>query len=286
MLAQGLANGANTLVGQGLNMLNYNRQRRDSLADYNMQNEYNKPINQVKRLTEAGISPYASSGQSLLASAPTPRPATMGQSNTSKPLDMMTLQQGVEQVKLLKLQQQKVMADTANVDADTNNKKLEYDTNIDDWNDPKLTGILAKRKHFDLDNILAMINKNSNQASLAGQQASNAAAQYKGIQANSDIAQIEKLFRSQLLQGKADVLQGQIGMYKNKNYRDEIQNYYAKKDFSNQSSLIQSNAEIRKQEAELANILPASMRYFLEKMGGNRAIGSGIGVLLRRLLFR
>jgi len=158
MLAQGLANGANTLVGQGLNMLNYNRQRRDSLADYNMQNEYNKPINQVKRLTEAGISPYAQSGQSLLASAPTPRPATMGQSNTSKPLDMMTLQQGVEQVKLLKLQQQKVMADTANVDADTNNKKLEYDTNIDDWNDPKLTGILAKRKHFDLDNTEMWLN--------------------------------------------------------------------------------------------------------------------------------
>jgi len=286
MLAQGLANGANTLVGQGLNMLNYGRQRRDALADYNMQNEYNKPINQVKRLTEAGISPYASSGQSLLASAPTPRPASMGQPNTSKPLDMMQLKQGMEQVKLLQLQQQKVMADTANVDADTDNKKLEYNANSDDWNDPKQTNILAKGKHFNLDNLIAMINKNANQASLAGQHTSNAAAQYKGIQANSDIAQIEKLFRSQLLQGKADVLQGQIGMYKNKNYRDSIQNYYANRDFSNQSSLISSNAEIRKQEAELANILPASMRYFLEKMGGNRAIGSGIGVLLRRLLFR
>jgi len=286
MAGQAALNLGGTLFQQSLNEKNYNRQRQDALTDYNAQLEYNKPINQIGRLQEAGISPYANSSQSLLASAPTPRSSSMPQTNTNKPMDLLAMKQGMEQVKLLQLQQRKVMADTANVDADTNNKKLEYDTNIDDWNDPKLTGILAKRKHFDLDNILAMINKNSNQASLAGQQTSNAAAQFKGIRANSEIAAIEKLFRSQLLQGKADVLQGQIGMYKNKNYRDSIQNYYANKDFSNISSTLQSTAEIRKQEAELANVIPASMRYFLEKMGGNRAIGSGIGVLLRRLLFR
>jgi len=286
MLAQGLANGANTLVGQGLNMLNYGRQRRDSLADYNMQLEYNKPINQVKRLTEAGISPYAQSGQSLLASAPTPRPASMGQSNTSKPLDVLAMKQGVEQVKLLQLEQQKKIAETKAVEADALNKRLEYDTNVDDWSNPKQMGILAKSKHFNIDKILSMINKDNQGSALIGEQTENARASRAGIIANSEIAKIEQLFRSQLLQGRSDLLQGQIGMYKNKNYRDEIQNYFAKRDFANQSNLISSNAQIRQQEAELANILPASMRYFLEKMGGNRAIGSGIGVLLRRLLFR
>jgi len=286
MAGQAALNLGGTLFQQSLNEKNYNRQRQDALTDYNAQLEYNKPINQIGRLQEAGISPYANSSQSLLASAPTPRSSSMPQTNTNKPMDLLAMKQGMEQVKLLQLQQRKVMADTGNVQADTNNKKLEYDTNIDDWNDPKLTGILAKNKHFNIDRILALINKDNQGSALIGEQTENARASRRGIIANSEIAAIEKLFRSQLLQGKVDVLQGQIGMYKNKNYRDLIQNYYANKDFSNISSTLQSTAEIRKQEAELANVIPASMRYFLEKMGGNRAIGSGIGVLLRRLLFR
>jgi len=286
MAGQAALNLGGTLFQQSLNEKNYNRQRQDALTDYNAQLEYNKPINQIGRLQEAGISPYANSSQSLLASAPTPRSSSMPQTNTNKPMDLLAMKQGMEQVKLLQLQQRKVMADTGNVQADTDNKRLEYNANADDWNDPRQTNVLAKNKHFNIDRILALINKDNQGSALIGEQTENARASRRGIIANSEIAAIEKLFRSQLLQGKADVLQGQIGMYKNKNYRDSIQNYYANKDFSNQSSLISSNAEIRKQEAELANILPASMRYFLEKMGGNRAIGSGIGVLLRRLLFR
>lgn len=286
MLAQGLANGANTLVGQGLNMLNYNRQRRDSLADYNMQNEYNKPINQVKRLTEAGISPYASSGQSLLASAPTPRPASMGQSGGSRPLDVLQMQQGAEQIKLLKLEQAKKVEETRAIAADADNKRLQYDTDSDDWLNPKQMSNMGKYKHYNVSKLHSDIRKTDFGANLLSEQADTELVRRKGMKTSNEIADIEKLFRSKLLQGRADLLEGQIGSYRNKNYRDSIQNYFAHKDFGNQSSLIQSNAEIRKQEAELANILPASMRYFLEKMGGNRAISSGIGVLLRRLLFR
>lgn len=44
----------------------YQMTRQDALNDWNAQNEYNSPKNQMQRLKEAGISPYSVSGQSVI----------------------------------------------------------------------------------------------------------------------------------------------------------------------------------------------------------------------------
>lgn len=90
---QAAINGVSTAFNQGLNMLTYNRQRRDALSDWQRDAEYNKPLNQVKRLQEAGISPYAQSGQSLLATAPQTRAAQMGNSQPTKVIDLLQIRQ-------------------------------------------------------------------------------------------------------------------------------------------------------------------------------------------------
>lgn len=72
------------LIGQGLNaglqllqnnaekkftVSMYDRQRRDSLADWNMQNAYNSPAEQMKRFKEAGLNPNLIYGQTNTAPA-------------------------------------------------------------------------------------------------------------------------------------------------------------------------------------------------------------------------
>ena len=46
----------------------YDRQRADALADWNMQNQYNSPAEQMKRYKEAGLSPHLIYGQTHTAS--------------------------------------------------------------------------------------------------------------------------------------------------------------------------------------------------------------------------
>lgn len=50
----------------------YERQRQDNLFDYNMQNEYNSPVNVMKRLREAGLNPNMvyGHGQAVAQAAP------------------------------------------------------------------------------------------------------------------------------------------------------------------------------------------------------------------------
>lgn len=59
-----LSQGINALVQSGANKKNWKRareaytiERRDNLADWNMQNAYNHPSEQMKRLKEAGLNP-------------------------------------------------------------------------------------------------------------------------------------------------------------------------------------------------------------------------------------
>lgn len=59
-LFQGGANRANRRFARQM----YDRQRADSLADWNMMNEYNSPRSQMQRYQEAGLSPHLIYGQS------------------------------------------------------------------------------------------------------------------------------------------------------------------------------------------------------------------------------
>nr|QJB19165.1 MAG: DNA pilot protein [Microvirus sp.] len=277
LAGQMLANGVNTATNQGLNLLNYNRQRRDALSDWQRDANFNDPSQQIRRLQGANISPYAQSGQSLLATAPQTRGSQMS-STQNRPLDMMQMKQGMEQIKLLQLQQAKTEAETNSVKADVNNKTLDYTTN----SQPYHTGgnVLGKKKLYELEQMLSNINNTNQSAQLRMEQSDSEVVKRHGYKVNNDIAEIEKIFRSDLLRGKTDLMRGQTQSLLLKNYRDEIENYYAGKNAGNNASILQSNAQIRKQEADLNNVLPSSVRYFLERMGGSNMAS----LLLRSLL--
>lgn len=72
-LLQGGANRANRRFARQM----YERQRADSLADWNMMNEYNSPRSQMQRYQEAGLSPHLIYGQtnegSTVRSSSTPQ---------------------------------------------------------------------------------------------------------------------------------------------------------------------------------------------------------------------
>lgn len=83
LLAAGITAGAN-LLGQGINAIStgkmnrktrkfsremYDTQRRDSLADWHMVNQYNSPQEQMKRLKEAGLNPNLVYGNGATQSA-------------------------------------------------------------------------------------------------------------------------------------------------------------------------------------------------------------------------
>jgi hypothetical protein len=58
------------------NLRQYNRQRRDNLADWHRQNIYNSPVEQMARLKEAGLNPalmYGKSGGTGQSMSPVPK---------------------------------------------------------------------------------------------------------------------------------------------------------------------------------------------------------------------
>jgi len=65
------------MIGNELNQkiaaAQYNRQRKDSLADWNMQNEYNSPSAQMQRYKDAGLNPHLIYGNAQGATAAMPR---------------------------------------------------------------------------------------------------------------------------------------------------------------------------------------------------------------------
>lgn len=66
----------------------YNRQREDSLADWNMQNEYNSPKAQMQRLQDANLNPdliYGGGGFTEAAGVPRSASAVQGQHQAFKP---------------------------------------------------------------------------------------------------------------------------------------------------------------------------------------------------------
>jgi len=287
LAGQMLMNGANTGVSQGLNVLNYNRQRRDALSDYNRDVEYNSPKNQVKRLQEANISPYASSGQSLLATSPSTRSSSF-QGNSSRAVDYQQSQLGIEQIKLLRLQQQKTQAETDSVNADVQNKTLDYQSNSQDYHGGG--SLLLKKRMFEIERLLADTNNLRQSAQFKMEQTDNEVVKRAGLRSANALADIEKMYRSQLLQSRDDLMRGQLSGILLKNYEQDVKNHFSRQNEGNKASYLRSEAALKQQEAELANVLPASVRYFLEKMGGNSAIGGTVSklssLMLRKLLLR
>lgn len=63
----------------------YFRQRNDNLSDWNMQNEYNLPQNQMARLKAAGLNPALVYGNGTNTNADSPKPASMQGYNPDTP---------------------------------------------------------------------------------------------------------------------------------------------------------------------------------------------------------
>lgn len=73
-VAQGAGQGLNAIIGVGTTLLNrywnrkdYQTQRKDNLADWHMQNAYNSPEEQMKRLKAAGLNPHLVYGNGATA---------------------------------------------------------------------------------------------------------------------------------------------------------------------------------------------------------------------------
>lgn len=69
----------------GWNTIMYNRQRKDAIADWNMQNAYNTPAAQMQRLRDAGLNPNLVYGNGVQASNASPVRNTDAKGYTPNP---------------------------------------------------------------------------------------------------------------------------------------------------------------------------------------------------------
>lgn len=103
IVAQGKSNKATRKWNEKM----YGIQRADSLADWNMQNEYNSPTNQMARLRAAGLNPHLVYGNGAVAggTSATPRASSVG-SYTERPLTsgMMPMAMGYVDMQLKEAQ--------------------------------------------------------------------------------------------------------------------------------------------------------------------------------------
>lgn len=87
-----LSQGINALVQGGYNkkqkqfaMQQYQLQRSDALSDWNMNNEYNSPLQQMQRLKAAGLNPNLVYGKGADATTPPPRSSETKMPNIQAP---------------------------------------------------------------------------------------------------------------------------------------------------------------------------------------------------------
>lgn len=127
-ISQGFTNRANRKFQEKM----YNRERQDSLADWNMQNAYNSPTAQMARLKDGGLNPnmiYGTGSQAAVGNAGSmPRQSTPAGGSTYQnpiPSDIGSsifagaIQQ--QQLKNLQAQEAAIKADTIKKSADTLN---------------------------------------------------------------------------------------------------------------------------------------------------------------------
>lgn len=256
----------------------YNMQRKDALSDYQRDVQYNDPVNQMSRLQNAGISPHLVQGSSALTSSPQTRGSSMSPAakvnvGNNNAVNYMQAQQGVEQLKLLKLQQQKLLADTANVEADTDNKRLGYNSDNQSFNDDGQP-LAFKRKQYELEQMLALVNKTREDSNNVAQRTATEQNNTRRTRIDADIAEIERLFRSDLLKGRSDLMNEQLRELLRKNKVGDIEAYYAPRNARNSADKLDYETQLRRQEAQLLDVMPAPVRYFLEKVGGVGFVGS------------
>lgn len=189
-----LSFGANTLVNQ----LTYQQQRRDSLADWNRQNEYNSPSAQVQRLRDAGISPYTMSGNAVTASSGAP-PISKTQMNPAT--DTASSLLAMQNYKNMQLQGDKLQAETDNVNADTRQKELN--TSVD-------SNTLLPRRMNEIEQGLKNIQLTTTSIAEKQQQVQNMKATLEKTLVETSIQRTEDKYRDPILAGKTNLQNAQL----------------------------------------------------------------------------
>lgn len=119
-IAQGAVQSRFDNMSYNRNLNYYNMQRQDSLDDWNRQNAYNDPAEQIKRLKNAGISPYQMNGQGIVSqSNNTPIKGASMQTPSAYQVNSATNQMQIlnmlEQAKLTRAQVEKTQAETGSI---------------------------------------------------------------------------------------------------------------------------------------------------------------------------
>lgn len=151
----------------------YNMTRQDALDDWRMQNEYNSPKNQMDRLKQAGISPYAVSGQSIVGANTSQQPRgsnantpTGYQVNSS--INNLML---VQQAKLLEAQIRKTNEETRGnqIINDDNYQHLDEKSTAQIWtaqDQQRLTNATIAEKQQMIENAKAQLTKMNQETGL------------------------------------------------------------------------------------------------------------------------
>lgn len=199
----GSAINAGSQMGTNSSQLSYSRemydkQRADALADYNMQNEYNSPKQQMARFKEAGLNPNLIYGQ--MSNSPVVRSSTAQSYNPTAPQVDLAQPAGLAlnayydtqlksaQIDLVKKQADATMYDSL-IKAVTNDKlRAELPFVVQNM-DAQLSGQLLKNQNQD------MINRG-----LLPEQIKQVKAQTDSILASTSLSAIQKIKVGQEIQ--------------------------------------------------------------------------------------
>lgn len=188
----------------------YNMTRQDALNDWQMQNEYNSPKNQMDRLKQAGISPYSVSGQSIVGANTSQQPRG---SNANTPSGYQ-VNSGinnlmmVQQAKLIQAQINKTNEETRGnkIINDDNYQHLDEKSTAQIWtaqDQQRLTNATIKEKEQMIENAKGQLTKMNQETGLLKIQEKTYGANLQGannIQTKS----------AQLMQKQAEYIQEQI----------------------------------------------------------------------------
>lgn len=193
-----LSNGANMEAQKAANIMQlqfaeymYDKQRRDALSDWNMQNAYNSPSAQMQRLAEAGLNPHLVYGKGADNVSTSVRSSQQGSSSPRaaqfNPQSLLlgsqlALQQAQARNINAEAEQKEQMLGFNVLNADLSNMKLQRDIeSIIDDNRRKnqLHDFNLKRAFEDVLNLQARTKLTEQQINLVRQQFVNSGLEMK-----------------------------------------------------------------------------------------------------------
>lgn len=294
-----LSGAADTLTNLGFNSLN----RQNALEDWNRNNAYNHPREQVNRLISAGISPHIGGGQAIVASQKSnPLP---GQNRINAPaayqnnvaIQQQQLEMGRQQIENLRVQNEKLAAETENVKKDTQQKGLVFDTDSETMRSTKIAQLhkmegelnntnmstMERAQHIEqmkqqmrltAEEILMKKTENLfNNRYLAGRN------ELQGVQINNVKAQTARILyeiehTKVMTPFHISKIIREIDNLKKISEGRDYENMYAPEYLKNRNDKLNMDYLDKKYEFDKKNVVSPEVRAFLEKVPQMRFYGS------------